>query len=108
MEKNKKNEELQSRREFFKKAAKGALPILSAIALAGMPGLMKAEEYDPTGCSFCRVGCSGDCTTSCLHGCQGCRGCEGTCKGACRFTCEGSCRGTCQGGCTNSCYGAGY
>ncbi len=30
----KKNEKLQSRREFFKKAAKGALPILGAIVLA--------------------------------------------------------------------------
>lgn len=28
MKKNEKNEELQSRREFFKKAAKSALPIL--------------------------------------------------------------------------------
>lgn len=28
MKKNGKNEELQSRREFFKRAAKGALPIL--------------------------------------------------------------------------------
>lgn len=29
MKKNGKNEELQSRREFFKRAAKGALPILA-------------------------------------------------------------------------------
>lgn len=34
MVKNEKNEELQSRREFFKKAAKGALPILGAVVLA--------------------------------------------------------------------------
>lgn len=34
MEKNKNNEELQSRREFFKKAAKSALPILGAVVLA--------------------------------------------------------------------------
>ena len=32
MQKNKKNDELLSRREFFKKAAKGALPILGVIA----------------------------------------------------------------------------
>ena len=37
MEKNEKNEELQNRREFFKKAAKSALPILGAIVLAGSP-----------------------------------------------------------------------
>lgn len=33
MNKNGKNEELQSRREFFKRAAKGALPILAGAAL---------------------------------------------------------------------------
>lgn len=31
MKRSKKDEELQSRREFFKKAAKGTLPILGAI-----------------------------------------------------------------------------
>lgn len=36
MEKN-KNEELQSRRDFFKKAAKGVLPILGAVVLSGAP-----------------------------------------------------------------------
>ena len=30
---NKKKDELQNRREFFKRAAKGALPILGAICL---------------------------------------------------------------------------
>ena len=44
MKKNEKNEELQSRREFFKKAAKGALPILGAIALAGAPGVVKPKS----------------------------------------------------------------
>ena len=39
MEKNKQNEELQSRREFFKKAAKSALPILGAVVLASAPGI---------------------------------------------------------------------
>ena len=33
MKKNGKNEELQSRREFFKRAAKGALPILAGEAM---------------------------------------------------------------------------
>ena len=44
MKKNVKNEELQSRRDFFKKAAKGALPILGAIVLAGSPGILKAAS----------------------------------------------------------------
>ena len=49
--KTKKNEELQSRREFFKKAAKGALPILGAILLAGMPNVVNAAQKTPMGCN---------------------------------------------------------
>ena len=52
MVKNEKNEELQSRREFFKKAAKGALPILGAVVLASAPGLANAAE------SAVEMGCS--------------------------------------------------
>lgn len=44
MVKKEKNEELQSRREFFKKAAKGALPILGAVVLASAPGLANAAD----------------------------------------------------------------
>ena len=47
----KRNEELQSRRDFFKKAAKGVLPILGAVVLAGVPNLVKAEET-PMGCRY--------------------------------------------------------
>jgi len=41
--KQNKNEELQSRRQFFKKAAKGTRPILGAIALANMPLLARVS-----------------------------------------------------------------
>ena len=44
MEKNKKKEELQSRRQFFKRAAKGALPILGAALLTQLPFLSQAHE----------------------------------------------------------------
>ena len=88
MEKNKKNEELQSRREFFKKAAKSTLPILGAIALAGTPAIMKAVEV-PMGCSA--DGCSATCATSCYNGCKGsckgCTGCNTTCQGFCKYGC---------------------
>lgn len=51
MKKDKNNEELQSRREFFKKAAKGVLPILGIIAF-GPTILMSCGdddvEYPPT------------------------------------------------------------
>ena len=91
MKKNDKNEELQSRRQFFKKAAKGALPILGAIVLANTPILAKASNAS-TGCSS--DGCSYTCRTSCA------RECRGTCNAVCRDSCYNDCRG----GCKNTCY----
>ena len=59
MGKKNSNEELQSRREFFKKAAKGALPILGAMMLAGMPETVKA--ITKTGCDYtCKASCAND------------------------------------------------
>ena len=115
MAKNKKNEELQSRREFFKKAAKGALPFLGALFLANTPSIIKAKDPDPQFCMFgCAGFCAGQCYASCLGGCySGCVGCVGFCKvqcigctGSCSGTCmscTGSCLGTCAGACTNLC-----
>ena len=99
--KNKKNEELQSRRQFFKNAAKGALPILGAIALANVPVILKATESPVTGCQG-----------SCSGLCQGCRSCTGTCSGLCEGCrgCQGTCSGLCEGcrGCTGTCSGRSY
>ena len=86
MEKNKKNEELQSRREFFKKAAKGALPILGAIVLANMPKIAEAET---AGSCTCGAGCRGGCSTSCMHECKT------TCKAGCYHGCYGTCQNKC-------------
>lgn len=86
MEKTNKNEELQSRREFFKKAAKGALPILAAVALAGAPNIIRAANKTPGDCGL-GLGCD--------HTCKG--GCTGTCKGSCAGTCSGCCMGSCSG-----------
>lgn len=97
---NKNNEELQSRREFFKKAAKGALPILAAVALSGAPSLIKAAELDPMNCSgSCSFGCGAVCSTSCSGGCKG--GCGGACSYSCQNTCSGACNGSCRGGCSS-------
>jgi len=74
MEKNKKNEELQSRRDFFKKAAK----TLGILALASAPTILNAAEATP-------MGCSGQCHNSCY------RGCAATCTGTCQTTCNRSC-----------------
>lgn len=90
---NKKKDELQNRREFFKKAAKGALPILGAIVLTSAPILSQAASKPVTDCQ----GCTGLCT-----GCTGCTSCSGWCEGQCRG-CEGGCTG-CTG-CSVNCYG---
>ena len=100
MKKNVKNEELQSRREFFKKAAKGALPILAAVALANVPLVMEAES-PVMGCgSTCRGGCANQCSSgSCRLSCDS--SCKDGCKGSCHNGCQGGCKGNCQGTCKN-------
>ena len=103
MKKNEKNEELQSRREFFKKVAKGALPILGAIVLANTPAVIIAAEKAPMGCCY---SCEGDCYRACYYGCD--RTCMSTCKGACQGSCQGTCRNSCMGSCSGSCYGMSY
>lgn len=83
MEKN-NNEELQSRRQFFKKAAKAALPILGAAVLSQTPLIASASNV-ASGCS--RYGC-GTCTGSCRSSCSG--GCNTTCSGGCKhYACKG-------------------
>ena len=82
--KSKKNEELKSRRDFFKKAAKSALPILGAVVLTNFPLASNAVET---------MGCPGSCYTSCVT----------TCGGGCRVGCT-SCRGGCAGACKGYCY----
>ena len=100
----KENNELQSRREFFKKAAKGALPILGAAILASSPIISKAMESEPMGCSWgCYNGCSGGCGRSCSYGCSS--SCSGSCSGGCKGGCSRSCSYTCSGSCSGSCRG---
>lgn len=89
---NKQNEELQSRREFFKKAAKAALPVVGAVILASVPSLAEAA----TGCH----GCSGTCASSCGAGCS--IGCGGYCSETCKGQCKGTCNGTCEYKCTRA------
>ena len=68
--KNKKNEELQSRREFFKKAAKGALPILIAVLLAAMPLTSKGVNSTLTTYRYGDSSAySPSCTSSCINNC---------------------------------------
>lgn len=87
MSNSKKNDELQSRREFFKQAAKAALPVVGAAILASVP-FVKSEAA--TGCDY---SCSGGCS----------RGCEGSCQAHCKDDCTGNCSGWCKGSCGNNC-----
>lgn len=100
MKKNKKTEELQSRREFFKKAAKSALPIIATLALSGMPQVISASTKTAMGCEF---GCSGGCERSCKGKCKA--NCEGGCNDNCAVSCYRTCKGTCQRTCKGSCTG---
>ncbi|MBQ2838585.1 MAG: Cys-Xaa-Xaa-Xaa repeat radical SAM target protein [Muribaculaceae bacterium] len=81
--KSNKNEELKSRRDFFKKAAKSALPILGAVVLASSPLVSKAAEV-ATGCA--RNSCSRQCQDTCRNYCNGT--CDTTCK---NYGCKGYC-----------------
>lgn len=96
----KKKDELQSRRDFFKKAVKTALPILGMAIVASTPLKLFASQSDPSGCDYgcvfgCSGGCGGGCSVSCQNTCrgtcQGCKGCSGSCSISCTTTCGGGC-----------------
>lgn len=85
MKKSEKNEELQSRREFFKSAAKGALPIL-AFSVLGPSFLTSCEkDKDSGGCG--KSSCRGECDSSCSGSC------DEDCTDICAFGCSGTCEG---------------
>ncbi|MFA4046861.1 Cys-Xaa-Xaa-Xaa repeat radical SAM target protein [Prevotella sp. PCHR] len=92
----KDNKELQSRREFFKNAAKGILPIIGSVILGSAPLIVKASETQ-MGCGGL---CQSTCTLTCASNCRG--GCETSCRGGCQGRCYGSCYRSCSGGCQNS------
>lgn len=72
-----KKDEVLSRREFFKKAAKAALPILGAVVLTNLPQIAQGAKSDVP------MGCTGTCKNAC-------RGCEYTCTGGCKnYACKG-------------------
>ena len=99
MEQNNNNEELLSRRGFFRQAVKKTLPILGALAVSSIPGLAFAKKETPSGCAACNGTCSTGCDGSCY------RGCQAGCRGSCLETCKGRCVGTCYQGCMTSCVG---
>ncbi|WP_438590605.1 Cys-Xaa-Xaa-Xaa repeat radical SAM target protein [Duncaniella muris] len=96
MSEKSKKEELQTRRQFFKSAAKAALPILGAAIISATPLNALASQSDSSRCDW---GCTGGCSSSCSGGCSG------SCGGACSYNCQNTCSGSCQGcrGCSGSC-----
>ena len=95
--KKERKEEIQSRREFFKKAAKGALPILGAVILASSPIISKAVENEPMGCyNSCYKSCLGTCKGTCVTRCAlQCSGCGSACQNGCAASCNGGCKYSC-------------
>lgn len=93
--KEKKNEEVQSRREFFKQAAKKALPVIGAMILVSSPVISQASEKSNS--------CNGNCYGVCIDTCN--RDCTATCKSTCKGGCKGSCRDTCSTRCDSGCKG---
>ena len=100
MSNSKKNEELQSRREFFKQASKAALPVVGAAIMASVPFVKSEAATDCVGmcANSCQITCSGTCDITCKGDCKG------TCETGCYNGCRNTCHGTCSGGCATSAY----
>jgi len=88
-----KNEELQSRRQFFKQAGGRALPFLAFAAFGGTL-LTSCEKDEPENkhnggggsSSGCGNSCSGDCDSGCTNNC------DSLCGGDCWSYCESKAR----------------
>ena len=86
---NNKNDDLQSRRDFFKKAGKSILPVLGIVMLSSFPTIVNAAEKTTSGCN---ANCESTCETGCYTSCH--VACGGSCKGGCINSCSGSCKGS--------------
>lgn len=90
------NEDIVSRRSFFRTSVQIVLPILTLLVL---PSCAPAKKLR-TAPSTCRGTCTGTCKVSCGSACDG--SCAGSCKGLCAVACGGSCAGTCLYMCQHS------
>ena len=102
-----KNHETQSRREFFKEAARKTLPILGAVALLSNPLIAKVTDSERMDCyGSCYNTCANTCVDACNQKCS--NSCSGSCRGNCLNGCKNRCSGTCKGDCMHSCKGVAY
>lgn len=95
----KQNNELKSRREFFKKTAKGALPIVAGVILSTMPHIINASTETAMSCD---LACYGGCYRTCNNRCQSC---QGGCNTNCAVSCDKTCKRICSDNCYKSCTG---
>lgn len=95
----KKKEELQNRREFFKKATTSVLPIVAVVSFSSCDVFMSSLSYhlanSSSGGSSYGGGSSSGSESGCGYGCSG--GCSGGCDGSCQWGCETTCKGGCTG-----------
>lgn len=95
-----KNNNLRSRREFFKVAVHKVLPVIGLISITNIP-LFGISGI--TNDLSCNNGCTGTCTGMCVKGCVG--ACMDNCSRTCRYTAKGmcdTCSHLCLGGCQNT------
>ena len=97
-----KTKELQTRRDFFKKAGKKILPLFASLSLVAQIIPIKAIAKEQIGCGWT---CMGTCMTGCLYSCGGSclNGCYMSCMNACAMSCGNSCRGGCNDTCAQGC-----
>lgn len=77
--KEKKMEEIQARRGFFKSASKGVMPVISLLDVTISAKLFGGGD----GC-VCGHSCSGYCDKTCYKGCENrCSGCGSACYTSC-------------------------
>ena len=98
----KENEEIISRRKFFRKASNYIIPAFAIVALPSVLTSCEIDEEYPgiidDSCSSCKGTCSGACTKSCSGECSN------TCGVACSSSCGyNSCKGSCRNNCGNNC-----
>ena len=107
--KNTKNDDVISRRRFFRRAANMIIP---ALGLAMLPQLFTSceidEPYPGSITTGCNGSCSGKCSTSCAIGCA--TSCTADCRTLCKgnaitipSSCNHSCKSKCYGSCASTC-----
>lgn len=115
MDKNMDIEELQTRRQFFKKASQKVLPMIGAFIAA--PTII-STTLTSCSCDGCEAACMDDCQSTCGFDCaNSCSSssynssiedddCANNCSSSCKSTCSTACDSTCKETCKSTCEGS--